>query len=345
MDIHAGVFLKKVFTALFFGALLLPSVVSAESLNCGFARNLRLGMEGEDVRALQQFLNTTPATRLGTSGPGAPGEETSYFGPKTEAAVIKFQELYKSEILLPVGLTRGSGFVGTFTRAKIALLCIKTTTAGSAEVQGGDTPDAVKLPTPATLSPTAQTAAESPLVVMYPSSYTVNPGKKVTVLGTGFQATGNVVHIGDSFVINDARPNKSGYLDVTLPLATPKGRHELWVTNTKGTSDKSWIVVADENAVKPKVTSFLPTSGLQGTKVTVYGEGFTLTDNEIFIGSTPIKGVASPDGKTLSFTVSIPDIGLGAGVDVASLDMEFPLGFYIVNANGDSDVRVFTLKI
>lgn len=76
-----------------------------------FKKNLKLGSRGEDVSALQQFL----------VGEGVYPEAmvTGYFGPKTQTAVIRFQEKYKSEILTPVGFTRGTGFVGAATRAKL----------------------------------------------------------------------------------------------------------------------------------------------------------------------------------------------------------------------------------
>lgn len=68
-------------------------------------RLLKFKMVGEDVRMLQQFLNKK-GFPLAVTGPGAPGFETSLFGPKTLAMVKKFQ--------LANGLTP-DGIVGPLT--------------------------------------------------------------------------------------------------------------------------------------------------------------------------------------------------------------------------------------
>ena len=81
---------------------------------CTFSSNLYYGMmNNSEVRCLQEFLKS--------QGPEIYPESlvTGYFGPLTKAAVIKFQEKYKDEILTPLGLEKGTGYVGQMTRAKI----------------------------------------------------------------------------------------------------------------------------------------------------------------------------------------------------------------------------------
>jgi len=101
-----------------------PPVTDIQGVPAGFvfARNLTVGMSGEDVRNLQRVLNANPATRVAVTGAGSPGNETIVFGPATRAAVVRFQEANMAEILTPVGLTIGNGFVGPRTIARLNAL-------------------------------------------------------------------------------------------------------------------------------------------------------------------------------------------------------------------------------
>ena len=98
-----------------------PAVASAMSTmmtsSYVFTKTLKMGTTDQEVWNLQSVLNGSADTMVSASGVGSKGMESKYFGAKTKAAVIKFQEKYASDILTPNGLTKGTGLVGAATRA------------------------------------------------------------------------------------------------------------------------------------------------------------------------------------------------------------------------------------
>lgn len=75
-----------------------------------FTRNLTVGSSGSDVKCLQVILNQSSTTQVSTTGAGSPGYETMTFGPKTLAAVRKYQ--------VAQGFTPANQ-VGPLTRARL----------------------------------------------------------------------------------------------------------------------------------------------------------------------------------------------------------------------------------
>lgn len=84
--------------------------LTGQSVGTSFTRDLEVGVTGDDVQALQQYLNNHGYT-LASTGPGSPGNETTMFGGLTRAAVKKLQEA--------AGITPVAGYFGPKTRAYV----------------------------------------------------------------------------------------------------------------------------------------------------------------------------------------------------------------------------------
>ncbi|HEY4521867.1 MAG TPA: peptidoglycan-binding domain-containing protein [Candidatus Paceibacterota bacterium] len=81
-----------------------------------FNSNLALGARNDDVKRVQQLLNSDPDTKIAESGAGSPGNETNYFGPATRNAIGKFQIKYG---LVKNSSEAGYGNLGPKTRGKL----------------------------------------------------------------------------------------------------------------------------------------------------------------------------------------------------------------------------------
>lgn len=318
-------------------------------------------MSGEDVRTLQVILNLNTKTTIALSGSGSPGLETTYFGLKTKDAVRRFQELHANDVLFPVGLSSGNGFVGLYSRAKLTSVCdlasTKAHTVSSASSPTTKAPQVIFMGVGGTTTPASQSigsteaffgaavgSSTEPLRFKYPSRYVVSPGGEVIIYAGGLTPENNTLHLGN-FSIGGLKPTSLGVLTVKIPLAAPLGKFDAWISNASGESNKSFLIVATLGTPPPAITSYTPRSGKSGTVVSVSGSGFTSSGNEIYIGPTPIKGIASLDGKTLSFPVTLETFGSPKGLPGSSFTATstVPLWFYVVNANGISNDGVFTV--
>ena len=365
---------KKVTSAHILSIIFLSMFISPQSgqafmpvLDCtALTSPLSIGMTNVSVRSIQLILNSDPRTVIASNGIGSSGNEGLYFGQKTKAAIIKFQELYKNDVLLPAGIAVGTGYIGPLTLAKLRTFCNGATTV----ISSTTSTSIFTVPRFQTINgsssvnvPIASTTASisfppRSLYVKFPATigtgvkprYYGPPGSRIRIYGLGFTATENTLYLGDAYTVSHLTSKDGSTIDCTLPLDVPRGKHDLWVSNTNGVSKtKSFFVVTDPKIPGPKIISFTPTSGPLGTEVTVIGSGFDSTNNEVHIGSGAIMHVPSPDGTTLHFRVDPPIPGLSAGQDVPGMNVQAKFWFVIVNDNGisydGSTPTIFTLTI
>ncbi|MFO0743469.1 MAG: peptidoglycan-binding protein [Candidatus Paceibacterota bacterium] len=123
--------LKKVAIATISAGFVAGAVMaSAQSASTcfQFTQNMKLGSSGAQVLQLQKTLNAAGYT-ISTSGVGSAGMETTYFGAKTKAAVIKYQAA--NNIIQ-------TGNVFALTRAALNANCTATTptTPGNTTTSG-----------------------------------------------------------------------------------------------------------------------------------------------------------------------------------------------------------------
>jgi hypothetical protein len=84
-----------------------------------FVKTLSVGSKDPEVKELEKALNACPDTRVAVSGIGSPGKEGTTFTDKTKAALIKFQEKFPEDMLVPLNRTKGSGTLDTLSRKKL----------------------------------------------------------------------------------------------------------------------------------------------------------------------------------------------------------------------------------
>ncbi len=155
---------------------------STVSSSYTFNANLTVGSTGTDVMNLQKFLNSSADTKVAATGAGSPGNESSYFGPATKAAVMKFQAKY--------GISPVSGYFGPLTRAKANSM--STGTTGGTSTGGTTTPTVGgSLVFGAPTQPANSLAPENAARVPFTTFTLTNTGSAaVTVNGVTVQRTG-----------------------------------------------------------------------------------------------------------------------------------------------------------
>ena len=137
----------------------------AAAAACTFTKDLTLGVTGDDVKCLQQYLNSA-GYQVAASGAGSPGSESTYFGNLTKAAVAKWQAANS--------VSPAAGYFGAISRAKYTSLAAVTP----------GTPGTPPVVVPGT-GLAASVASDSPASVSVPGKATSVTFLKFNIAGTG----------------------------------------------------------------------------------------------------------------------------------------------------------------
>jgi hypothetical protein len=304
-----------------------------------FARNLKQGMTGDDVKCLQIVLNSDAATQVAATGAGSPGNETSYFGSLTKAAVVKFQEKYAADVLTPIGLTAGTGFVGAKTLAK--LNSILTAGAPAAEVPAEEVPAAAP-------GLTVALASDTPAAAVVSNSTAYNSVLKVdlsagsegdvsitglTVTKSGLTANTSIAGVA----VFDAAGNRHGNFVTSLTADN--------TANLVFTTDPIVVAKGTKTSITIKVnTSSTATSGTMQFSIAKAAD--ITSDASAINGTFPITGnvFSLTTGANLAaVTVTLQTLGTSTA-DVGATG-HLVTKFRFTETTGNEDVKLSQLVL
>jgi len=232
--------------------------------SCTFTRSLYPGVSrGDDVKCLQEYLNDSGYT-LAESGAGSPGNETTYFGSLTRAAVKAWQDAN--------GVEYGDwwGYFGPISQAKYDEVCVAGEQEEEEEEEEEEPGDGL----------TVALADDNPAAATI-----------VSDSGTGHSAQSMIPFLKVKFTNGDASEVKITQIDLTRSGISADGdisQAYLYEGDT---------VLAEYNSFSSAVLSFSNSAGL----VTIpAGESKTVTlkcdlTNETTSGKTIRFSIVSSD--------------------------------------------------
>ncbi len=270
---------------------------STGSCDYTFATDLSMGDTGSDVMNLQKVLNMNSATQVASSGVGSAGNETSYFGSLTKAAVVKFQEYYAAEVLTPVGLTAGTGYVGPSTRAQLNAVCASGSTGNGAGDNGQS----------GNMSGLNVSAATQPANSLAPTNAARVPYTKFTLTNNGSSdVTVDSVTVERQGLANDGAFSSVVLLD---GMGTQIGL-------TKTLNSNHQATIGDDTVIPAGSSKTFTVAANMGTIGTTYaGEVaqfavVAINTNAAVSGSLPILGAQHTNNGSLTIGSATVDRGV-----------------------------------
>lgn len=295
-----------------------------------FNVDLKMGSRGDEVKALQQALDLQGCFNY--------PEYTGYFGSITKSGAICFQDKYASEVLTPVGLSAGTGYVGPSTRTKLNTLystpvvtppgggdTTPPVVSGVFSVLGGDQPLA-------TLAP--QSAARLPFTVFKLSN------------GTNSDITVDSITVERSGLAQDAAFAGVVLLDETGAQ----------ITNTAKTLNSTHQAILSDDFVVPAGTTKIYTlAGNMAAALTNYAGQVAYLSlvnvNAVGLtasGTLPITGAGHTINSTLglgsaTLTVGSNDPGTAATKEIGTKGYKF--GALKITAGSSENLTVKRLRL
>lgn len=276
------------FTKVLLGTVLgLALTVGSTDAAMTWSRSLKLGSRGADVKDLQMFLNMCADSKVANSGAGSPGLETTYFGPATKAAVIKWQAAR--------GVSPTSGLFGPLSRAKAAELQASTNVCGGSVVvnppQSGPVTAMIAANNPASGTLVAGQATANLANFTFSGTGTVT-GVTLKRIGVSADATPSNVYLFDGAMRLTDAASVSNNGSVTFSMSSGI----FSVNGSRTISVKSDIATGTSGqTVGMMLESFTTSSGVVNANLS--GNIHTIASATL---ATVSAGTVTPSGATLN---------------------------------------------
>ncbi|MES2223997.1 MAG: peptidoglycan-binding domain-containing protein [Patescibacteria group bacterium] len=278
-----------------------------------FQQNIKMGATlVPDVSYLQNFLNQNSITRVADTGPGSDGELTNYFGQKTLDAVMRFQNLYSSEILIPAGITVPTGFFGENTRKKINALLA---------TQGGGAPQPVAQNTSITTveasstDPSTIDTSNYPLIAAVVPNGTNNPNDTISIYGYGFTNANNTIMSSLGIITGLTSSNNT----ITFKLSDFVSFDSLDNSMNPGDANTILIKIRNSNGISIETGAIIYQKKTSSTDVFDYTEDIVSTTTVDEDGATTTESGTSVNSLGLVTQAATYDAGLQGSIQAIKL--------------------------